>query len=180
MVVHAPFLRWDKISNPSPLSSSSTVASYFLETAEGEQVIVAFAVCGSDNRMVYQPSHEFIEDYQGVFNLGHVSEWNYGFQLNAWLDDLVYHSFVRYSEEAVDQCWYLKKLPMPGVTERLPRALRQYFPTDGSSTWVFCAMQAAAIFIMVCPVQLLMLLAVSASDLLLYCFAAVSSSEGHV
>ncbi|KAI8530568.1 hypothetical protein RHMOL_Rhmol11G0070000 [Rhododendron molle] len=64
--------------------------------------------------MVYQPFHEFIEDYQGVFNLGHVSQWNYGFQLNAWLDDLVYHSFVRYSEEAVDQCWYPKKLSMPG------------------------------------------------------------------
>ncbi|KAF7153124.1 hypothetical protein RHSIM_Rhsim01G0173400 [Rhododendron simsii] len=28
-----------------------------------------------------------------------VSVWSYGFQLNAWLDDIVYHSFVRYSEE---------------------------------------------------------------------------------
>ncbi|KAI8525501.1 hypothetical protein RHMOL_Rhmol13G0235000 [Rhododendron molle] len=89
MVVHAPFLRWDKIPNPSPLSSF-TVASYFLETAEGKQVIAAFAVSGSDNRMVYQPSHEFVEDYEGVFNLGCVS---------------------------VDQCWYLKKLSMPGVIE---------------------------------------------------------------
>ncbi|KAI8525503.1 hypothetical protein RHMOL_Rhmol13G0235000 [Rhododendron molle] len=108
MVVHAPFLRWDKIPNPSPLSSF-TVASYFLETAEGKQVIAAFAVSGSDNRMVYQPSHEFVEDYEGVFNLGCVS---------------------------VDQCWYLKKLSMPGVIERLPRALHQYFATNGSSTWI--------------------------------------------
>ncbi|KAI8570664.1 hypothetical protein RHMOL_Rhmol01G0053600 [Rhododendron molle] len=84
---------------------------------EGEQVIAAFAVRGADNRMVYQPFDEFVQDYQGVFNLGHVSEWNYGFQLNAWLDDLVYHSFVRYSEEVVDQCWYLKKVSMPGATE---------------------------------------------------------------
>ncbi|KAI8568727.1 hypothetical protein RHMOL_Rhmol02G0223300 [Rhododendron molle] len=108
MAVHAPFLRWDKVPNLSPLSSS-TVASYFLETGEGEQVIAAFAVRGSDNRMVYQPSHEFVEDYQGVFNLGHVT---------------------------VDQCWYLKNLSMPGVAERLPRALQWYFPADGSSTWI--------------------------------------------
>ncbi|KAF7148756.1 hypothetical protein RHSIM_Rhsim03G0100300 [Rhododendron simsii] len=132
MVVHVPFLRWDKIPNPSPLSS--TVASYYLETADGH-------------------------------------ERNYGFQLNVWLDDLVYHSFVRYNEEAVDQCWYLKKLSMLDVIEvkysillpfphtppppgsyplgclhtvielfsflqRLPRALCQYFPADGSSAWV--------------------------------------------
>ncbi|XP_058217257.1 uncharacterized protein LOC131328317 [Rhododendron vialii] len=134
MVVHVPFLRWDKIPNPSPLSS--TVGLYYLETAEGQQVIVAFVVRGAENRMVYQPFHEFLEDYHGVFNLGDVNEWNYGFQLNVWLDDLMYHSFVRYSEEAVDQCWYLKKLSMPDVTERLPRALCQYFPADGSSAWV--------------------------------------------
>ncbi|XP_058228342.1 uncharacterized protein LOC131336491 [Rhododendron vialii] len=134
MVVNVPFLRWDKVPSPSPLSS--TVASYYLETAEGQQVIVAFAVRRADNRMVYRPFHEFIESYHGVFNLGNVGEWDYGFQLNAWLDDLVYHSFVRYSEEVIDQCWYLKKLCMPDITERLPRGLCQYFPADGSSTWV--------------------------------------------
>ncbi|KAI8525502.1 hypothetical protein RHMOL_Rhmol13G0235000 [Rhododendron molle] len=126
MVVHAPFLRWDKIPNPSPLSSF-TVASYFLETAEGKQVIAAFAVSGSDNRMVYQPSHEFVEDYEGVFNLGCVT-----FHFCVFL----YDQLLRFCCAGVDQCWYLKKLSMPGVIERLPRALHQYFATNGSSTWI--------------------------------------------
>ncbi|KAF7143617.1 hypothetical protein RHSIM_Rhsim05G0146500 [Rhododendron simsii] len=97
MVVRAPFLRWDIIRNPS--DSSARRALYYLETARGQQVIAALAVRGQDNRLVYQPFAQFVEDYQDLLSLGNVAACSYGFQLNAWLDDIVYHSFVRYSKE---------------------------------------------------------------------------------
>lgn len=48
----------------------------------------ALAVHGADKRLIYQPFAQFIEEYQDVLILFHVSVWNYHFQLNAWLDDM--------------------------------------------------------------------------------------------
>ncbi|KAG5528360.1 hypothetical protein RHGRI_029136 [Rhododendron griersonianum] len=140
MVVHVRFLHWDSVKNPSELSSRATF--YYLKTAEGRQVITALAIHTGNNRLVYRPFCQFVEDYQDLLNLGHVVEWNYSFQLNTWLDDIVYHSFVRYSEEginrdfsiisSVQQCYALYR----SHSYRLPRALHQHFPADRSSTLV--------------------------------------------
>lgn len=73
-----PFLRWDMVKNSSNLSLR--VALYYLETARGQQVITALAIRGEDNRLVYQPFGQFIEGYQDLLNLGHVTGWNYRFQ----------------------------------------------------------------------------------------------------
>lgn len=99
MVVNAPFLRWDIIRNSSIISK--TRAHYYFETAQGEQVIAALQVRGENNQLVYKPFDQFIEDYQTILNLGDVTTRSYGFQLGAWLDDIVYHLFVRYSEQGI-------------------------------------------------------------------------------
>ncbi|KAG5521842.1 hypothetical protein RHGRI_034165 [Rhododendron griersonianum] len=133
-VASSPFLRWGSVKSPSGVSSRT--ALYYLETAEGQQVIAALAPRTEDNHLVYRAFGQFVEDYQDLLNLGDVIKWNYVFQLNAWLDDILYHSFVRYCEEGVNECWHLKNLFMPAVAERLPRSLYQHFHSDGSSTWV--------------------------------------------
>ncbi|KAF7127342.1 hypothetical protein RHSIM_Rhsim11G0033200 [Rhododendron simsii] len=134
MAVRVPFLHWDIIRNPSDISERRVF--YYLETAQGEQVVAVVRVRRQNNQLVYEPLPQFLQDYQDVLNLGDVSGWSYGFQLNAWLNDIVYHSFVQYSEDAVDQCWYMKDFSLPVIPERLPRSLRQHFMADGSSTWV--------------------------------------------
>ncbi|KAI8551832.1 hypothetical protein RHMOL_Rhmol06G0217400 [Rhododendron molle] len=134
MVVHAPFLRWDVIWIPSLISKRR--ALYYLETAGGERVVAAVQMHGENNRLIYEPLAEFVEEYQGLLNLGDVTKWSFGFQLNAWLDNIVYHSFVQYSEEVVDQCWYMKDFSLPTIAKRLPHSLQQHFKADGSSTWV--------------------------------------------
>ncbi|KAF7154272.1 hypothetical protein RHSIM_Rhsim01G0128100 [Rhododendron simsii] len=54
---------------------------------------------------------------EDILSLGHVVEWNYNFQLSAWLDNIVYHSCVRYNEEGVNLCWHLKYTTVHNVTE---------------------------------------------------------------
>ncbi|KAI8573180.1 hypothetical protein RHMOL_Rhmol01G0258800 [Rhododendron molle] len=98
------------------------VSGAFCYVIPGQRVIAAFAVHGADNRMVYQPFHEFVEDYQGVFNLGHVTQWNYGFQLNALLDDLVYHSFVR-GYRVLFSNTSLPMVQVPGFSSSMARKL---------------------------------------------------------
>lgn len=87
MVLHVPFLRWDSVGNPS--TSSSRTAFYYLETADGQQVIAALALCTEDNRLIYRAFNQFVEEYQDLLLLGSVIERNYVFQLNTWLDDIV-------------------------------------------------------------------------------------------
>ncbi|KAI8551269.1 hypothetical protein RHMOL_Rhmol06G0172400 [Rhododendron molle] len=67
--------------------------------------------------MTHKPFDCFLEDYREILPLGTVVEWNFSCQLGAWLDDIVYHSFVRYSEERVGHCWYLKYVSPVDHTE---------------------------------------------------------------
>ncbi|KAG5540258.1 hypothetical protein RHGRI_020477 [Rhododendron griersonianum] len=98
MVVNVPFRHWVCVKNP--WQESPRRALYYLETIEGQQVIVAVAIRAGGNQLVYQPFVDFVQDYRNILPLPHVLMWNYSFQLNAWLDDIVYHSFVRCSNEA--------------------------------------------------------------------------------
>ncbi|KAI8546997.1 hypothetical protein RHMOL_Rhmol07G0162400 [Rhododendron molle] len=98
MVVNVPFRHWVCVKNP--WQESPRRALYYLETTEGQQVIVAVAIRAGGNQLVYQPLGDFVQDYWNILPLGHVLMWNYSFQLNAWLDDIVYHWFVRCSNEA--------------------------------------------------------------------------------
>lgn len=81
------------------------LALYYLETIEGQQVIVAVAIRAGGNQLVYQPFVDFVQDYWNILPLPHVLMWNYSFQLNAWLDDIVYYSFVSCSNEGITKPW---------------------------------------------------------------------------
>ncbi|KAG5561983.1 hypothetical protein RHGRI_004875 [Rhododendron griersonianum] len=61
----------------------------------------------------------FVQDYRNILPLGHVLMWNYSFQLNAWLDDIVYHSFVRYNNKGIIKPWDIILFIYP-VTEVKP------------------------------------------------------------
>lgn len=65
-------------------------------------------------------------------------EWNFRCQLATWLDSIIiiYHSFLRYSEQGVDHCWSLSPVDSVDVPQRLPQGIRRYFPYNGPPTWV--------------------------------------------
>lgn len=58
-------------------------------------MIAALAIRQEGNRLCYEAFDQFEEEYHFFF----LCVWNYRFQLGAWLDDIVCHSCVWYSEE---------------------------------------------------------------------------------
>lgn len=70
-----------------------------METAQGEKVVCSAAIPCEGNHMTYRPFDSFLQDYRTVLPSSRALEWNFGFQLAAWLDGIVYYSFLQYSEE---------------------------------------------------------------------------------
>ncbi|KAG5565709.1 hypothetical protein RHGRI_001579 [Rhododendron griersonianum] len=140
MVVCAPFVRWDKITHGSDGSARAGV--YYLETAQGERVICAVAIPCEGNRMTYRPFDSFLEDYRALLPSGSGSEWNFRFQLAAWLDGIVYYSFLRYSQEGIGSCWHFSSVSLDVVAQpgyylqRLPVGLRRHFLPSGPPMWI--------------------------------------------
>lgn len=97
MVVHAPFVRWDLERDAS--SSNPRAGIYFLETAQGQRVHCVAGISGEGNHMTYKPFDGFLQDYHSILPLSAVLEWNFRCQLAAWLDGIIYHSFLWYSEQ---------------------------------------------------------------------------------
>ncbi|XP_058195159.1 uncharacterized protein LOC131311652 [Rhododendron vialii] len=98
------------IASPHGFSTPSTASPsgvYYLQTAQGEKVICAIPIPGEGNHMTHRPFDTFLEEYHGVSPSTCTLEWNFKFQLAAWLDGIVYYSFLQYSEEGVGSCWLL-------------------------------------------------------------------------
>ncbi|KAG5517512.1 hypothetical protein RHGRI_038045 [Rhododendron griersonianum] len=134
MVVCAPFVRWDIIRHGSDGSARAGV--YYLETAQGERVICAVAIPCDGNRMTYRPFDSFLEDYRTLLPSSSALEWNFTFQLAAWLDGIVYYSFLRYGEEGIGSCWHFSSVSPGDVAQRLPLGLRRHFLPSGPPTWI--------------------------------------------
>ncbi|KAF7152067.1 hypothetical protein RHSIM_Rhsim01G0132200 [Rhododendron simsii] len=115
MVVDAPFVRWDKISHDS--GGSTRAGVYYLETAQGERVVCAVAAPGEGNCMIYRPLDSFLEDYYNLLPSATVLEWNFRFQLAAWLDGIVYYSFLQYSQEGIGSCWHFASVGPDNVPQ---------------------------------------------------------------
>ncbi|KAG5539975.1 hypothetical protein RHGRI_020272 [Rhododendron griersonianum] len=81
------------------------------------------------------PYDTFLEEYHAVFPLTRTLEWNFKFQLAAWLDGIVYYSFLQCSEEGVGSCWFLAHASTVNVVQGLGR----YFLPAGSATWILIA-----------------------------------------
>ncbi|KAI8530562.1 hypothetical protein RHMOL_Rhmol11G0069400 [Rhododendron molle] len=92
MVVHAPFVRWDLTRNGFDACTKGGI--YYLETAQG-------VIRGERNHMAYRHFYSLLQDYHVILPLSTALEWNFRGQLAAWVDGIVYHSFLRYSEEAM-------------------------------------------------------------------------------
>ncbi|KAI8551265.1 hypothetical protein RHMOL_Rhmol06G0172100 [Rhododendron molle] len=134
MVVSAPFVRWDIITYGSGACAREGV--YYLETTAGERVICAIAIPCEGNHMRYMPVDSFVADYRALLPSGSTLEWNFRFQLAAWLDGIVYYSFLHYSEEGVGNCWHFLPISLDGVAQRLPVGLRRQFLPSAGVTWI--------------------------------------------
>lgn len=86
--------------------------------------------------MTYRPFDSFLQDYRTVLPSSRALEWNFRFQLAAWLDGIVYYSFLQYSEEGVGSCWHFTCVHPAGVAQRLPQGLWRYFLSCGSTKWI--------------------------------------------
>ncbi|KAF7146448.1 hypothetical protein RHSIM_Rhsim04G0040900 [Rhododendron simsii] len=138
MVVCAPFVRWDIIRHAC--GDSARAGVYYLETAQGEKVVCVNAILDEGNHMTYKPFDSFLNEYRALLPSIRVLEWNFRFQLAAWLDGIVYYLFLQHSGEGayagVGSCWHLTYVSRPGVAQCLPPGLWRFFRTDGSATWV--------------------------------------------
>ncbi|XP_058190176.1 uncharacterized protein LOC131307590 isoform X2 [Rhododendron vialii] len=137
MVVHAPFVQWDIIRHGG--NGSTRAGVYYLQTARGERVVCAIAIPGEGNHMTYRPLDSFLEEYHALLPSSRSLEWNFRFQLAAWLDGIMYYSFLQCSEEGVGSCWHLVHASPADVVQRLPQALWQYFLPHGSTKWILVA-----------------------------------------
>lgn len=95
--MHSPFVRWDIISHG--VNGSTKAGVYYLQTAQGEKVVCATGIPGEGNHMTYRPLDSFLDEYHAVLPSSHTLEWNFKFQLAAWLDGIVYYSFLQCSKE---------------------------------------------------------------------------------
>ncbi|KAF7145554.1 hypothetical protein RHSIM_Rhsim04G0025800 [Rhododendron simsii] len=135
MVVHVPFVRWDLDGDVS--STNPRAGVYYLETAQGQRVDCVAGILGKEIT-TFKPFNGFLQDYHNILPLSTALEWNFRCQLATWLDGIIiiYHSFLRYSEQGVDHCWSLSPVNSVDVPQRLPQGIRRYFPYNGPPTWV--------------------------------------------
>ncbi|KAF7137816.1 hypothetical protein RHSIM_Rhsim07G0148600 [Rhododendron simsii] len=103
--------------------------------------------------MIYRPLDSFLEDYRTLLPSGSALEWNFRFQLAAWLDGIVYYSFLQYSQEGtcaaslvlckelihsigIGSFWHFACVGPDDVAQRLPLGPRWHFLASSSTTWI--------------------------------------------
>lgn len=106
MVVNVPFKRWAPMLNPWPDSERRTL--YRLETTDLQHIIAAVKIPTQGDQFLYEQCNGcFVRHYQNMLPLGHVFLWNSSFKLHEWLDNIIYHSFLRHSTEGVTQLTHI-------------------------------------------------------------------------
>lgn len=65
--------------------------------ASGQLRQFQFTGVRGSNHLGYKPFDQILHDYNHLLLLGPVQEWNYERDLDAWLNALVYNSFLQWS-----------------------------------------------------------------------------------
>jgi len=136
MAVQEPFVRWLYVKHPPKFCR--TGGFFYVETGGGDRIIVAAAVDNGANHLYFRASSTFVAYYRGILPLGNVIRWDFRKDVVAWLDSVVYHSFVRYSGQHIGRCWYVLDAPGPEFTgpTRMPLGLAQAFQGQGVGKWI--------------------------------------------
>ncbi|KAH7863857.1 hypothetical protein Vadar_022783 [Vaccinium darrowii] len=136
MAVQEPFVRWLFVKHP--LKFCRNGGFFYMETGRGDRVIVAAAVDNGANHLYFRASSTFVAYYRGILPLGNVFRWDFRKDVVAWLNSVVYHSFVRYSEQHVGRCWFVLDVPGPEFTgpTRIPSGLAHVFQGQGVGKWI--------------------------------------------
>jgi len=77
---------------------------------DGSHVVAVEVARRAPNDLVYMASEIFVKDYERILPLGSVLQWKLNKDMAAWLDNIVYYSFVPYNVEGVERCWYMKEI----------------------------------------------------------------------
>lgn len=70
-------------------------------TGDGRSTRVAIAAERSHNHLVYDACPKFFSDYNDNLPLGTTNKWNLKRDLIFWMNSIVYHSFLLYSDEGM-------------------------------------------------------------------------------
>lgn len=76
-------------------------AFYLLYTASGSHANAIEVIRNSPEGLVYKACDFFARDYGEILPLSSVLRWKLSEDMSAWLDSVLYHSFVRYSVEEI-------------------------------------------------------------------------------
>ncbi|KAH7838242.1 hypothetical protein Vadar_023909 [Vaccinium darrowii] len=127
-----------------------------METGRGARVIVAAAVDNGANHLYYRAASTFVGSYRGILPLGSVFRWGFRKDVIAWLNSVVYHSFVRYSGQNIGRCWFVLDVPGPEFTgpTRIPLGLGHVFQGGGMGQWVLLKHGNKAWSVFVCDNEL--------------------------
>lgn len=133
MSIRYPFVRW---GYQQSYYSGNNDGFYLLYTASGSHAKAVEVIRNSPEGLVYKACDFFVRDYGEILPLGSVLRWKLSEDMSAWLDSVVYHSFVRYSVEGVARCWYLQEVKPIDCDQTLPLALRLTYEFDNTTKWI--------------------------------------------
>jgi len=98
MAIRDPFVRW---AFEQSYYSGNNDGFYLLYTAAGSHAMAVEVIRDAPEGLMCKASDFFVRHYGEILPLGCVLQWKESEDMSAWLDSVVYHSFLRYSVEGI-------------------------------------------------------------------------------
>lgn len=95
MALNVPFVHW--VYNPIDPDSPRSRGAYQMNTRDGRLEIIALAINTGGDHLYYSAVPSFIQNYGGIIPLGNIIRWNIKRCFIAWIESIIYHSFLRHS-----------------------------------------------------------------------------------
>lgn len=119
MAQNQPFIRVFYIKHAPEYNINGGL--FHLHTADGQSDIAAVSLNNGTSQILYHAWPGFLTKYTPIFPLGNIHCWNHKEGLIAWLDSIIKHSFLLYSDQGIflipiHLYLFFKKVPILLVT----------------------------------------------------------------
>lgn len=112
MVLQVPFVRWTYVRHRP--RESRNKGEFYVVTGDGRTELAGAAVGRGVNHLVYRAIGYFVINYRDILPLGNNFCWYLKREMVAWLNALIYHSFLLCSSPGiVTNSLYLSSYPWP-------------------------------------------------------------------
>lgn len=99
MVLYDPFVHW--VYYPTDPDEPRTGGVYELNTGNNSSEIVGVAINEGGDHLYYRALPAFVQEYSAILPLGNIMRWDLKKHFVAWMESIIYHSFLRYSVEGM-------------------------------------------------------------------------------